>query len=69
MHAADHDDIRARARRFARKAERIANIVGNILDFGTLVVVGEDYGVAFFGKRANLVVQGVIRRGERCNHG
>ena len=33
-------------RRLAREAERVADVVGDVLDLGHLVVVGEDHGVA-----------------------
>ena len=68
VHATEDDHIGARARRFTREAERIADIIGNILDFGTLVVVGEDHRVALSRERTNLFLQGGIARDERCSH-
>ena len=41
-----------------REAERVADVVGHLLDLGHLVVVGEDHGVALGGERAHLVLQG-----------
>ena len=41
----------------AREAERIADVVGDVLHLGPLVVVGEDHGVPSRRERADLVVQ------------
>ena len=43
------------ARRLAREPERVAHVVGDVLDLGQLVVVGEDDRVALRGQRADLV--------------
>ena len=40
----------------AGEAERVAHVVGDVLDLGHLVVVGEDHGVALLGERAHLVL-------------
>ena len=40
-----------------REAERVADVVGDLLDLGQLVVVGEDDGAALGGERAYLVLQ------------
>ena len=47
VHAAE-DDRRSpsAARGLPREAERVADVVGDVLDLGHLVVVGEDHGVA-----------------------
>ena len=42
------------ARRPAREAERVADEVGDVLDLGQLVVVGEDHRVALGGERPHL---------------
>ena len=42
-------------RRDAGQPERIADVVGDVLDLGELVVVGEDHGVARLRQRADLV--------------
>ena len=41
-----------------REAERVADVVGDVLDLGQLVVVGEDDGAALAGERAHLVLHG-----------
>ena len=48
----------------AREAERVAEVVGDVLDLGQLVVVGEDHRVALGGERADLLAQGsdLLRR-------
>ena len=43
--------------RLAREAERVADVVGDVLDLGQLVVVGEDDRVALVGERAHLGLQ------------
>ncbi len=52
----------------AREAERVAHVVGDVLDLGQLVVVGEDHRVALGGERAHLLAQGadLLRREVRC---
>ena len=40
-----------------REAERVADVVGDVLDLGHLVVVGEDHRVALRRERAYLVLQ------------
>ena len=42
------------ARRLLGEAERVADVVGDVLDLGHLVVVREDHGVALRGERADL---------------
>ena len=46
------------ARGLLREAERVADVVGHVLDLGQLVVVGEDDGAALGGERAHLVLEG-----------
>jgi hypothetical protein len=48
---------RRRCGRLLREAERVADVVGHVLDLGQLVVVGEDDGVALAGERADLGLQ------------
>ena len=38
--------------------ERVADVVGHVLDLGQLVVVGEDHGAALGRERADLVLHG-----------
>ena len=45
------------ARRLARELQRVAGEVGDVLELGQLVVVGEDDGVALGGERPDLVAE------------
>ena len=66
VHAAERDDLGFGARAFAREAERVAHEVGDVLDLGPLVVVGEDDGVARACELADL---GLERRDLRGRWG
>ena len=46
--AAEDDDIGVGGLGLIGEAERVADVVGDILDVAGLIVVGEDDGVAFF---------------------
>lgn len=48
MHARKYDHVGLGLSGFLGEAEAIADIVGDVLDVGILVVVGQDYGVPFF---------------------
>ena len=50
MDAAEHDDRGAGLRGLARQAQRIADKIGYVLDFGTLVVMRENDRVALSSK-------------------
>ena len=50
MDAAEHDDCGAGLRGLARQAQRIADKIGYVLDFGTLVVMRENDRVALSSK-------------------
>ena len=52
--AAEDDRVGVGRGRLAREPERVAHVVGDVLDLGQLVVVGEDDGVALGGERAHL---------------
>ena len=54
--AAEHDRLGLGGGRLAREAERVADVVGDVLHLGHLVVVGEDHGAALAGERAHLVL-------------
>ena len=41
-----------------REPERVADVVGHVLDLGQLVVVGQDHGAALAGERADLGLHG-----------
>ena len=58
VHAAERDHVGVGGRRLLREAERVADVVGDLLDLGQLVVVGEDDRAALGGERADLVLQG-----------
>ena len=65
VHAAEDDDLCVRVGGFAREPERVADIVGDVLDLGTLVVVRENDGIARARQVPNLLVQrGVVVRFE-----
>ena len=56
--------------RLAREPERVAGVVGDVLDLGQLVVVGEDHRVALGGERAHLAPRArSISSGERSSVG
>ena len=57
VHAAEHDHLGVRFRGEAREPERVADVVGHVLHFGALVVVGDDDRVALLCERADLVLQ------------
>ena len=53
--AAEHDRRGVDLGGDAGQPERVADVIGDVLDLGQLVVVGEDHGVAGFGQRADLL--------------
>ena len=53
MHAAEHNDVRARLGRLLREPERIADVIRHVLDFRHLIIVGEDDGVELLFERKN----------------
>ena len=57
MHAAKHDGTGGGLGSFAREAERVADEIRDILDFGSLVVVGEHDRVASASKLADFRLQ------------
>ena len=65
--AAEGDHLGAGARRLLGEAERVAHEVGDVLDLGQLVVVGEDDGAALLGERPHLGLQrgDVVEREKR----
>jgi hypothetical protein len=73
VHAAEGDRLGVGGRGPLREAERVADVVGHLLDLGQLVVVGEDDRAALGGERAHLVlqrgdvVQGQEGHGERAS--
>jgi hypothetical protein len=52
--AAESDDIGAGRGRLAAEVEAVADKVGNVLDFGLLVIMGEDHGVALGAQAVDL---------------
>ena len=57
VHAAEGDDRAVGLGGLLGEAERVADVVGHVLDLGPLVVVGQDDGVALAGERADLGLQ------------
>jgi hypothetical protein len=55
--AAEGDHLGVGLGRLAREAERVAEVVGDVLDLGQLVVVGEDDRVALLRERANFIAE------------
>ena len=58
MDAAEGDHLGVGGGRLAREAERVAHVVGDVLDLRHLVVVGEDDRVALRRERADLLAEG-----------
>ena len=58
VHAAEGDHLGVGDGGALREAERVADVVGHLLDLGQLVVVREDDGAALGGERAHLVLHG-----------
>ncbi len=66
VHAAEDDHFGVGRSRRPGEAERVAHEVGNILDFGALVVVRQHDRLAARGERPDLPLQpGDIRRAQR----
>jgi hypothetical protein len=57
VHTAEHDDLSVRLGGLAGKAERVADVVRDVLDFGALVIVREDDGVALLGERLDAALE------------
>jgi hypothetical protein len=55
--AAECDHLGVGVGRLAGQPQRVADVVGDVLDLGHLVVVGEDHGVALGRERSHLVAQ------------
>jgi hypothetical protein len=65
--AAEGDRVGARGGRLTREAERIADVVGDVLDLRHLVVVREDHRVARLGEGADLALErGDVLQEQRC---
>ncbi len=54
MNTAKNDHVRFRFRCLLRQAQRVAHKIGNVLDFGDLIVVSENDRVELFLERENL---------------
>ena len=57
VHAAEDDRLGVGGGRLLGEAERVPDVVGDVLNLGQLVVVGEDHRAAQPRKRAHLVLQ------------
>ena len=58
--AAELDHLGVGGGRLPREAERVADEVGDVLELGQLVVVGEDDGVSLLGERADLRAESAV---------
>ena len=59
MNAAENNHVRACPRRLLRKAQRITDIIRDILDLGYLIVMGENDGVELFFEGEDFAREGV----------
>ena len=57
MHAAEDDRLRVGLGRFAGQPERVADEIGDVLDFGALVVVRENDGVTLASQFLDLALE------------
>ena len=57
MDTAEDDRVGVRGGRLAREAERVAGVIGDVLDLGHLVVVRQDDGVRLLRERADLALE------------
>jgi hypothetical protein len=57
VNATEHDCPALGTSRFAREPERVAHEVGDVLNLGQLVVVGEDHRLSRARERPNLILQ------------
>ena len=62
MDAAKNDDVGTGLGGLLGEAEGIADEIGDVLDFGDLIVVSEDDGVEFFLERKNFTGEGIELR-------
>jgi hypothetical protein len=58
VHAAERDHVLGGRSGLDRQAERVADVMGHVLDLGQLVVVREDHRAALGGERAHLGLHG-----------
>ena len=58
MDAAEDDRVRVGRGSLPRKAERVADVIRDVLHLRPLVVVGEDHRVLLGGELADFVMQG-----------
>ena len=77
MNAAKDDHLGIGSGRLARKAERVAHEVGDVLDLGALIVVRQQNGVPLPGQATNVGLKrgdcgrreiGVFDDGQRQGH-
>ena len=68
VHAAEDDRLGLGGRCLAGQAERVADVIGHVLHFGHLVVVGEDHGTALARQGLHLFLHaGDLERGHRTS--
>ena len=73
VHAAEDDRLGVGRGRALGEPQRVADIVGHVLDLGQLVVVGEDHRALLYGQCSHLLLEGgdVLehqRRAGRAQH-
>jgi hypothetical protein len=57
VNAAEDDRLGIRFGGLLLESERVADVVGNVLDLGQLVIVGEDHRTALGGERPHLFLE------------
>src|SRR5208283_3686809 len=67
MNAAEDNDVRPGFGRLLRQARRVAHKIGDVLNFGHLVVMGENDSVKLLFEREDLTrKRAKLRAGHRC---
>ena len=67
MHATEHDQLGVGGGCLAGQPERVADEIGDVLDLGQLVVVGQDDRTPLGSECAHLVLErGNVFKEERC---
>ena len=69
MDAAEDDDVGGGFGGHLGETEGVADVIGDVLDFWDLVVVGEDDGVEFFLEGEDVAGEGVEARGRSAGDG
>ena len=67
MDAAEQDHVGVGFLRLERQAERVADVIRHVLNFGDLIVVREDDGVAAVFQLAQMFLQRLLFDGRQHN--